>query len=279
MDLSKTVQKKIQTFEMWCFRRLLKVTWTEKKKQQRNYTNCRCRQQTVATTYEAETWVCWTHHERQLGTFATTTLRGEHRREKRTGKAKKELDGRYIGRPEGNTWKAGRNFDVQDYERVRNMLGVDIEANALYNKLHLSYPELVYPDLELPATFDAREQWPNCPTIKQIRDQSNCGSCWAFGSVEAQSDRHCILGNVKVTLSPEDVLSCCVYKHTSGPLLGGHAVKILGYGTEDGQDYWLVANSWGTVWGESGYFKIARGDDECGIESNIVAGTPKVAEP
>ncbi|GFR58524.1 hypothetical protein ElyMa_000032800 [Elysia marginata] len=68
-----------------------------KDEQKRNYTNGRCRRKTVAKTYEAETWVCWTHHERQLGTFTTTIPRGENRREERTGKAKKELDGRCKG--------------------------------------------------------------------------------------------------------------------------------------------------------------------------------------
>lgn len=48
---------------------------------------------------------------------------------------------------------------------------------------------------------------------------------------------------------------------------GGHAVKVVGWGTEDGQDYWLVANSWNTTWGLNGFFKIKRGKDECGIET------------
>lgn len=47
-----------------------------------------------------------------------------------------------------------------------------------------------------------------------------------------------------------------VYKHTTGGYAGGHAVKILGWGHEDGMDYWLVANSWGRDWGLDGYFKI-----------------------
>jgi len=66
-----------------------------------------------------------------------------------------------------------------------------------------------------------------------------------------------------------------VYQHTSGSELGGHAIRILGWGTENGTPYWLVANSWNTYWGDKGYFKIKRGSNECGIESGAVAGIPK----
>lgn len=66
-----------------------------------------------------------------------------------------------------------------------------------------------------------------------------------------------------------------VYKHVQGRYLGGHAVKLIGWGTTDeGIDYWLIANSWNTAWGEGGYFKIARGVNECGIEREPVAGMP-----
>ncbi|XP_035233298.1 cathepsin B-like isoform X2 [Stegodyphus dumicola] len=292
------------------------------------------------------------------------------------------------------TWKAGRNFDRVSLKYIRGLLGVHKDNN----RYRLPSIKHALPG-DLPKSFDARQQWPDCPTISEIRDQGSCGSCWAFGAVEAMSDRHCIHSNgkVKVQLSAEDLLTCCsscgmgcdggfpasawefwvdkgivtgglydshvgcqpytiascehhttgslppcgdivdtpqcvhvcekgynvsyrddkffgkrsysiesdaaqiqaelyksgpveaaftvysdfvnyksgVYQHVAGEEMGGHAVRILGWGVENGTPYWLVANSWNTDWGDKGYFKILRGSDECGIESSIVAGIPK----
>ncbi|RCN27486.1 papain family cysteine protease [Ancylostoma caninum] len=66
-------------------------------------------------------------------------------------------------------------------------------------------------DEAIPDSFDARQKWPQCSSISNIRDQSDCGSCWAFGAAEAMSDRICIASNGKtqVSISADDVLSCC----------------------------------------------------------------------
>ena len=64
-----------------------------------------------------------------------------------------------------------------------------------------------------------------------------------------------------------------VYVHKTGNDLGGHAIKIIGYGvTDQGQKYWLCANSWNDIWGEEGFFRIAKGSNECGIEHSAMAG-------
>ena len=67
-----------------------------------------------------------------------------------------------------------------------------------------------------------------------------------------------------------------VYSHVTGTELGGHAIRILGWGNENGTPYRLVANSWNEDWGDKGLFKIKRGTNECGIENEIVAGIPKL---
>ncbi|KAJ7552085.1 hypothetical protein O6H91_06G041300 [Diphasiastrum complanatum] len=282
------------------------------------------------------------------------------------------------------SWKAGfnprfLNHTVQDVKRLCGSLKAElIELDPLVQKR--SYSK----DVVLPVNFDAREAWAGCPSLKTILDQGHCGSCWAFGAVEALTDRFCILASENVTLSENDLLACCgfecgygceggyplrawqyfrhsgvvtakcdpyfdqkgcqhpgcdpllptpnctkecvnnqlwgeskhysvssyaiapnvhdimaevftngpvevafsvfedfahyksgVYRHLYGNYLGGHAVKLVGWGTtEDGLDYWIIANSWNRSWGEDGFFKILRGVNECGIEGEAVAGIP-----
>ena len=68
------------------------------------------------------------------------------------------------------TWKATK-YD-RDYAPL---LGAILDGGE-------SLPEKTFEtrNLNLPDNFDPREEYPNCESIKEIRDQANCGSCWAF---------------------------------------------------------------------------------------------------
>ncbi|XP_001866022.2 cathepsin B [Culex quinquefasciatus] len=292
-------------------------------------------------------------------------------------------------RPLATTWTPGANplppnlyrtgAKREDLEKHRLPLGI------LVVKDHIVLPE----------RFDARDRWPECTSLKQIRNQGCCGSCWAISAAETFTDRWCIHSEDKDQFSfgAYDLLSCChscgdgcqggnlgpawqfwvqrgvssggpynsrqgchpypvdvchsadedadtpkctrkcqsmynvtnvsddrrfgrvaysvsqdeerikeeifrngpvqasfdvyldfkayktgVYRHVFGPMEGGHAVKMIGWGVENGTKYWLCSNSWGEDWGERGFFKIVRGENHCGIESDVHAGLPHYAK-
>lgn len=50
-----------------------------------------------------------------------------------------------------------------------------------------------------------------------------------------------------------------------------HAVGLVGYGKDDksGKDYWNIRNSWGTGWGEKGYYRLVRGKGACGMNTVV----------
>jgi cathepsin B len=321
----------------------------------------------------------------------------------------------------GMTWKAAVNgrFASQAPGAAKPLCGVKGDwAAQIRARIDAGEIDEFVADesMEIPTEFDSATNWPHCAkTIGDIRDQSNCGCCWAFAGAEAASDRMCIAteGKMLMPLSAQDVCFCAnpngcdggmidtpfdfiaskgavtggqyessgpfgagycsdftlphchhhgpvgkdpypsegqpgcesqtspscpsecganasaphnsfasdkytfegrtvsasgekaiqqlimtggpvetafsvysdfenyaggVYQHTGGQMLGGHAVKFVGWGVDNGVKYWKVANSWNPYWGEEGYFRIVRGlmAKNGGIEQQVT-GSPNGA--
>ena len=65
-----------------------------------------------------------------------------------------------------------------------------------------------------------------------------------------------------------------IYEYVSGDFVGGHSVKVIGWGQLNGVNYWIAANSWGTAWGEAGFFRIQMGEVQ--FESRVWACSPNL---
>jgi len=60
------------------------------------------------------------------------------------------------------------------------MMGVHPDSNLYLPPVKNVQAELGSLNQDIPENFDSREQWPDCPTISEIRDQGSCGSCWVY---------------------------------------------------------------------------------------------------
>jgi cathepsin X len=80
-------------------------------------------------------------------------------------------------------------------------------------------------------------------------DANIMAEIYARGPVSAYINANCI----EDYTAGINMYDTCVAKTTN------HAIQLNGWGTENGVDYWIGRNSWGTYWGEHGFFRIVRG--------------------
>jgi C1A family cysteine protease len=122
-------------------------------------------------------------------------------------------------------------------------------------------------------------------------DQNCTGRCSDWASRVVKTTGQTVLTSniaaIKNWISTKGPVSACfivyndffaytsgVYQHVSGAQAGGHCVSLIGY--NDSQGCWIGKNSWGTGWGESGFFRIKYG--EVGIDTWDVRGVNGIVE-
>ena len=129
--------------------------------------------------------------------------------------------------------------------------------------------------------------WPPCPVGETCQDK-----CWAVDYKHYYVSNYYSLSGkdkMKAEIFKNGPISCGIEvtdkfeKYTGGiysewklfPMIN-HEISVVGYGVdqETGQEYWVGRNSWGTYWGENGFFKMATGRYGLGIENDCTAGIP-----
>jgi len=112
-----------------------------------------------------------------------------------------------------------------------------------------------------------------CPASKKDK---HVGTVSGFVDVPAKDENQLKLAAAKTVVSVAieadqpgfQMYSSGVFSGECGTNLD-HGVAVVGYGTDNGQDYWIVRNSWGASWGEKGYIRLARNvadaAGQCGV--------------
>ena len=109
-------------------------------------------------------------------------------------------------------WIAHTNprFENSTFEQVKKLCGTIIDSQTVDTNLALYENIPLISTADIPDTYDAINAKPECASvIGHVRDQSDCGSCWAFGTVESFNDRRCLMYSDQTIYSAEDILSCC----------------------------------------------------------------------
>jgi len=154
-----------------------------------------------------------------------------------------------IGAVEGVSWTAGANprFAASPPGASKTLCGVKAgwkeslkAAVERGDAAKFQSSAFAAANIEVPENFDSEKHWPQCAKIiGDVRDQSNCGCCWAFAGAEAASDRMCIATNasIMVPLSAEDVCFCAQSDGCGGGMVDTPWTYIQRRGAVTGGQY------------------------------------------
>jgi cathepsin B len=98
---------------------------------------------------------------------------------------------------------------------------------------------------------------PRVPPQTYSEDKHFFKSAYSVGSDPSQLQTELMTnGPIEVSFtvySDFEAYKGGIYQHTTGQALGGHAVKMIGWGEENSVPYWIIANSWNNEWGAYSY--------------------------
>lgn len=124
--------------------------------------------------------------------------------------------------------------------------------------------------------YTANDQIPCNARCEDWQQRNRRAANWNWvGSTELAIKNELLEGPVYagfIVYEDFNAYSSGVYEHVWGDQTGAHAISIVGW--DDDADCWICKNSWGSTWGEDGYFRIRKGENECGIEEWIATLTP-----
>jgi len=134
--------------------------------------------------------------------------------------------------------------------------------------------------------------WPPCPVGESCQDK-----CWAVDYKKYYASHYYSLrgaAKMKAEIVKNGPISCGImvtdkFEDYAGGIYSefkllpmiNHEISVVGFGkdAESGEEYWIGRNSWGTYWGEGGFFRMATGHHGLGIENDCTAGIPTFTKP
>lgn len=184
----------------------------------------------------------------------------------------------------GSCWafSAVGALEGQAYRQTNQLVSLSeqelIDCSHVNHGCHGGWPYLAFDDIARIGGLDTEAGYPYEGRDHQMcrfkRDKvgaTDKGHVFVRASEEDLKYAVATVGPISVAVSVTSQFqqyrggvfrSCSLYDQVN------HAVLVVGYGSENGQDYWLVKNSWGTYWGDQGYIKIARNaNNMCHIAS------------